>query len=88
MLVGVGLRRSDAAAVATVCAENGLLHWPSDVLAYVGKVKFPGCVTLHEKQLHMVGYLFELHYDLLLEPSRNVSASPGFETCLGIFGGQ
>ena len=42
---------------------------------------------LRDKQLHMVGYLFELFYDLMIAPRNNVSCSPGFETCLGIFGG-
>ena len=40
------------------------------------------------KQLHMVGYLCELVYDLGLAPGDNVSQSPGFETPFGIFGGQ
>jgi hypothetical protein len=39
------------------------------------------------KQLHMVGYLCELVYNLALAPGENVSQSPGFETPLGVFGG-
>jgi hypothetical protein len=37
------------------------------------------------KQLHMVAYLFELVYDLMLAPEENVSSSPGFERPLAIF---
>jgi hypothetical protein len=86
-LVAVGLDRSNAAAVdALVAPANGILDWPADVLQYVAKVKFAGCTTLVQKQLHMVGYLFELHYELLLAPRHDVSSNPGFETCLGVFG--
>ena len=47
------------------------------------------CIShrLQDKQLHMVGYLFELFYDLMIAPRHNVSQSPGFETPLGVFGG-
>ena len=55
-------------------------------LKRIGAVAFAGCSTLEEKQLHMVGYLFELAYDLMISPTDNVSRSPGFETPLGIFG--
>jgi hypothetical protein len=37
-----------------------------------------------DKQLHIVGYLFELCYDIAL----NVSQSPGFESFVGEFGGK
>jgi len=47
-----------------------------------------GCSTLEEKQLHMVGCLFELVYDLMPPPLDNASRSPGFETPLVIFGGS
>jgi hypothetical protein len=36
----------------------------------------------------MVGFLFELGYDLMIADGDNVSESPGFEPCLGIFGGS
>ena len=40
------------------------------------------------KQLVMVGFFFELGYDLLIGTETNVSRSPGFEPFLVIFGGD
>jgi hypothetical protein len=53
-----------------------------------GAVNFANAKDIKAKQLHMVGYLCELVYDLALTPGDNVSQSPGFETPLGIFGGS
>jgi hypothetical protein len=53
----------------------------------IGAVNFANTKDLEAKQLHMVGYLCELVYDLALSPGDNVSQSPGFDTPLGIFGG-
>ena len=39
--------------------------------------------TLGEKQLHLVGYLMELSYDLCIALKNNVSENPGFESFLG-----
>ena len=83
----------DVSAVFYMC-ENMLVTdvdvrrwwWDRSVLKRVDKVKFAGCSTRRDKQLHMVGYLLELGYDLLLAQQDNVSQSPGFETCLGVFG--
>mmetsp|Transcript_43463 Transcript_43463/g.73934 ORF Transcript_43463/g.73934 Transcript_43463/m.73934 type:complete len:596 (-) Transcript_43463:239-2026(-) len=87
--VGLGFTRSNTEAVEALCTsdENGLLSWSASALTRVAAVNFPGSLTLKEKQLHMVGYLFELAYDLMISPRENVSRSPGFETPLGIFGG-
>ena len=64
-----------------------MFMWPSCTLAKLGKLKLAGCSTIENKQLHMLGYLFELFYDLMIPPSANVSRSPELESCLGIFGG-
>ena len=40
---------------------------------------------LKDKQLVMVVFLLELGYDLMISVQDNVSESPGFEPCLGIF---
>ena len=40
---------------------------------------------MREKQLVVVGYFFEMCYDICLSPGRNVSNNPGFETILGVF---
>ena len=73
-----------------MCSSDlgGVFLWPPNVLERVNKVKLVGCTSLQEKQLQIVGYLFELFYDLMISPEDNVSVSPGFETCLGIFGGK
>jgi len=39
--------------------------------------------TQETKFLHTFGYLFELVYDLALDPHHRVSANPGWETPLG-----
>ncbi len=62
-----------------VCNDN--------YLRYVNMVSFRGVVDPTEKQMHMIGYLCELAYDLAIAPANNVSESPGFEGPLGIFGG-
>jgi hypothetical protein len=64
------------------------IEWSKEVLERIGAVNFLGAKDLEAKQLHMVGYLCELVYDLALAPDQNVSQSPGFETPLGIFGGS
>jgi hypothetical protein len=57
----------------------------ADSKVKVGRVNFAGTSSLEQKQLHMVGYLCELAYDLGLGLLDNVSSNPGFETCLGVF---
>ena len=88
-LVGLGFDRSDSAAVTVLCSSDpseGIFLWPSSVLAHIANVNFAGCPKIEDKQLRMVGYLTELFYDLMIAPQSNVSRSPGFEGCLGIFG--
>ena len=85
MLVGFDARDQ---TVVDGLASDDLFRWPADVVEKVDKIEFPGCTTTSDKQLHMVGYLLEMAYDLALKPSANVSRSPGFETALGIFGGN
>ena len=36
----------------------------------------------------MVGYALELECDVMIAAFDSVSQSPGFESCLGIFGGE
>lgn len=89
LFVGAAFDRKDASQVSNLCDTNtdtGLLNWPQDTISHINKVNFPGCFTLQDKQLHMVGYVIELFYDLLISTSDNVSSSPGFETCIGVFG--
>ncbi len=46
------------------------------------------CTELQDKKLDTVGFLLELGYNLMITTDDNVSESPGFEPCLGIFGGS
>ena len=48
-------------------------------------VNFRGATSLTAKQMHMVGYLFELAYDLCIDYVANVSLNPGFEMALGVW---
>ena len=89
--VALGFLRTNTEAAGELRVADpakGLLLWPVGALERVAAINFPGSLTLAEKQLHMVGYLFELVYDLMISPRDNVSRSPGFETPLGIFGGS
>ena len=89
--VGLGFMRTNQEAVNALCSstsEDRLLSWSASHLERTAAVNFPGSPSMVEKQLHMVGYLFELAYDLMISPRDNVSRSPGFETPLGIFGGS
>ncbi len=83
--------------MGVVCASTEALHqtdgsgifvWSKEMLERICAVNFQKAKDLEAKQLHMVGYLCELVYDLALTPDDNVSQSPGFETPLGIFGGS
>jgi hypothetical protein len=64
--------------------EGGLLSWEGAILSKLEKANL-GCNALKDKQLHAVGYLFELCYNLAILPRGNVSQNPGFESLLGIF---
>ncbi len=46
------------------------------------------CLTDIQKFHDMCAYQFEMGYDLAISPGCNVSESPGFESVLGIYGGQ
>ena len=68
--------------------KGGIFVISEEVQQKIRDVRFQGLDHQHEKKtLHMIGYLAELAYDLCIAPSDNVSSNPGFETCLGVFGG-
>ena len=84
LFVALGFLRTNAADVdmlVATSAADGILFWPAVSITRIDKTNFRGVANLKEKQLHMVGYLFELCYDLMLSPNDNVSQSPGFEAC-------
>ena len=77
---GLVFKIGDEEAKTALCSaddKKGLLYWSPTVMSKVTK----------DKQLHMVGYLFEMLYDLMIAPNANVSQSPGFESFLHIYGG-
>jgi len=84
LYVGLGFSRKQPGHLKLVAKEDGLLSWEGAILERLQKASL-GCNGLQDKQLHAVGYLFELCYDLALSPERNVSQNPGFESLLGIF---
>jgi hypothetical protein len=67
-------------------SSDGIFIWSDEMLHRIGGVNFRGAKVLADKQLHMVGYLIELCYDLALSSEQNVSESAGCETPLGVFG--
>jgi hypothetical protein len=84
---GLGFSRSESIEALHRTDGSGIFVWSAEMLERIGAVNFQNAKDLKAKQLHMVGYLCELVYDLALAPGDNVSQSPGFETPLGIFGG-
>jgi hypothetical protein len=64
---------------------DGIFLWSDVMLHRIGEIKFPGAKVLADKQLHMVGYMIELCYDLALSSDHNISESAGFETPLGFW---
>ena len=49
------------------------------------KSNLPGCSSIQDKQFVVIGYFFELGYELMLAANQDVSQNPGFESCLGIY---
>jgi hypothetical protein len=77
---GLVFKIGDEEAKTALCSaddKKGLLYWSATAMSKVTK----------DKQLHMVGFLFEMLYDLMIAPNANVSQSPGFESFLHIYGG-
>ena len=70
--------------LTSVEVEKCLFDW-SLLTNCLTTMNLQGCMTLNEKQLVVVGYFFELCYDICLSPSKNVSNNPGFESMLGVF---
>ncbi len=64
---------------------DGIFLWSDVMLHRIGEIKFLGAKVLADKQLHMVGYMIELCYDLALSSDHNISESAGFETPLGFW---
>ena len=85
MLVGVGFNKLLKGKLVNDIAQGGIFHFDSDTVAKIDKTNFRGNHRLQAKQLNMLGYLWELAYDLCIAPESNISGNPGFEVLLGVF---
>ena len=84
---GIGFQRDgDTSGITEIEENKGIFTWSNDVIERVNKLNLSYCKDLEEKQLVMVDFLLELGYDLMINRNDNVSESPGFEPCVGIFG--
>ena len=91
--VGLGFARQVPGSLDNLYStgtSESVFSGPENHFKRLRAVKFRGVGDddVKEKQLHAVGYMVELAYDLALSSTFNVSRSPGFETILGIFGNQ
>lgn len=83
---GLGFKRTDPDTSALLGrTKAGLFEFSEAEVAHISAVNFPGQLTLEQKILHVLGYMFELFYDLCLSPQDNVSMNPGCEIMLGIW---
>ena len=84
MLVGIGYDKLLATKlIHDHDSKNGIFHFDSETMKKIEAVNFPGIAR--NKPYHMLGYLWELAYDLCIAPGSNISGNPGFETVLGIY---
>ena len=66
-------------------SEKGIFDWDEKTLEAIDGWNI-SAKNKDEKQLHLVSYLFEFVYDLMIAPGDNVSVNPGFESCHGHVG--
>jgi len=64
MYCGLGFKRSSS---GDLCSAAGVLFWDEATIDSVKVVNFQ-CTNLKDKQLHMVGHLCEIFYDVLMSP--------------------
>ena len=76
----------DVKKILTTDAVRGgiIFHWDEHI-DEIARVNFRGDALLAAKQMHMIGYLFELAYDVCIDSVANISLNPGLETCLGVW---
>jgi len=89
MLVGAGFnpKSDNAKLVDKDWKEGGLLIMSNDDKKHIKKSMDKDLASIQKFQ-DIVAYQFEFGYDLALSPEMNVSQSPGFESVLGVFGGE
>lgn len=69
LCVGMGFDRTDMGAVKIICdqSEDGIFLWPPEVMKCIGRCNLSSnnrTRDIKNKQLHMVGYLIELFFDI------------------------
>ena len=64
--------------------EDGIFVWSDRTIKMLEKTKMNG-YSMESKKLVLVAYLFEIYYDLLIAPSKNISKSAGLERFIGVF---
>ena len=74
-----GKQVAESGVFAKDYSEGGIFFYTDMQKAFIEKAKFRGEKANILKYSEMVGYLFEVAYDLAICPSNNVSRSPGFE---------
>ena len=84
---GVGFCRSklNTDTMSSITDDGKIFVWSGATLKHLDDTNLNGCRHIKDKQLIMVGYFFELCYELMLSSNHNVSQNPGFESILGIF---
>ena len=65
--------------------ENGVFHWSENVLLKICQANLAGCQDICNKKLVLIGYFFELRYELMISANHDVLDNPGFESLLGVF---
>jgi hypothetical protein len=53
--------------------------WDKDTIDALDRWEKDGVTIICDKQLHMVAYLLELGYDLMLDKLWNMSMQPGYK---------
>ena len=83
--VGLAFNRDNKADVEVICSETSpsLLYWSMDCKKVISR----SLVKLEDAKLNAAAFLWELVFDLCIDPRDNISESPGFETYLKQYGG-
>jgi hypothetical protein len=82
--VGVGFDKLRKGKLLVDVEQGGIFCLDNETNKKIDAINFRGNLRLQTKQLNMLGYLWELAYDLCIAPASNVSGNPGFEVLLGV----
>ena len=91
--VGLAFDPNQQGALDTICdhSKDGIFLWPDEIMAHLRADHWHG-ISMQQKQLNMVSFMWELFYELALDVRCDVSENPGFddlarESALGWDGG-